>query len=122
MNVTAVTMWCFLTLLLTLATGASAAANLGQKLSRAHFEFSLNLYGELVGGLDSAAADGGEGANLVYSPYSVQSVLSMLFLGTSSSSGSSRQLRSALKYDNISYVDVHNGFRNSVVAPKHNYQ
>ena len=116
MNVKAVTMWCFLILPLTLAAGASAAANLGQKLSRAHFEFSLNLYGELVEGLD--ASDGGEGANLVYSPYSVQSVLSMLFLGTSSSSGSSRQLRSALKYDNISYVDVHNGFRNSV-APKH---
>ena len=107
-----VTMWCCLALLLPLSASAAAAANLAQRLSRAHFEFSLNLYGELVDGLDSDG--GGEGANLVYSPYSVQSVLSMLFLGTSSSSGSSRQLRSALKYDNISYVDVHSGFRKVV--------
>ena len=107
---TTVTIWCCCMLaLLPLSASAAAAANLAQRLSRAHFEFSLDLYGELVEGLEEGA--GGEGANLVYSPYSVQSVLSMLFLGTSSSSGSSRQLRSALKYDNISYVDVHSGMR-----------
>ena len=109
---TTVTIWCCCLLaLLPLSASAAAAANLAQRLSRAHFEFSLDLYGELVEGLEEEAAAGGEGANLVYSPYSVQSVLSMLFLGTSSSSGSSRQLRSALKYDNISYVDVHSGMR-----------
>ena len=110
---TTVTIWCCCMLaLLPLSASAAAAANLAQRLSRAHFEFSLDLYGELVEGLEEEdAAAGGEGANLVYSPYSVQSVLSMLFLGTSSSSGSSRQLRSALKYDNISYVDVHSGMR-----------
>ena len=106
---TTVTIWCCCLALLPLSASAAAAANLAQRLSRAHFEFSLDLYGELVEGLEEDA--GGEGANLVYSPYSVQSVLSMLFLGTSSSSGSSRQLRSALKYDNISYVDVHSGMR-----------
>ena len=106
---TTVTIWCCCLALLPLSASAAAAANLAQRLSRAHFEFSLDLYGELVEGLEEGA--GGEGANLVYSPYSVQSVLSMLFLGTSSSSGSSRQLRSALKYDNISYVDVHSGMR-----------
>ena len=113
MNMKDVTMWCCVALLLPLSASAAAAAaaNLAQRLSRAHFEFSLNLYGELVNELDS---EQGEGANLVYSPYSVQSVLSMLFLGTSSSSGSSRQLRSALKYDNISYVDVHSGMRKVV--------
>ena len=109
---TTVTIWCCCLLaLLPLSASAAATANLAQRLSRAHFEFSLDLYGELVEGLEEEAAAGGEGANLVYSPYSVQSVLSMLFLGTSSSSGSSRQLRSALKYDNISYVDVHSGMR-----------
>ena len=115
-----VTLCCCLALLLPSSASAAAAANLAQRLSRAHFEFSLNLYGELVDGLEEDSDGGGggegegEGANLVYSPYSVQSVLSMLFLGTSSSSGSSRQLRSALKYDNISYVDVHSGMRKVV--------
>jgi serpin B len=83
-----------------------SAANLAQTLSRAHFEFSLDLYEQLIVGIDDS--------NLIYSPYSVQSVLSMVFLGTSSSSASSRQLRRALKYDNISYVDVHNAFKQIV--------
>ncbi len=96
--------------LMLLPTQAAAAANLAQKLSRSHFEFSLDLYERLV-------ADSGNGngnGNLVYSPYSVQTVLSMLFLGTTSNSGSSRQLRHALKYDNMSYVDVHSAFKKIV--------
>jgi serine protease inhibitor len=82
-----------------------ASTDLSQKLSKSHFEFSLRLYHELV--RDSGGSDGG---NLVFSPFSVNSVLSMLFLGTSSSSSSSLQIRSVLGYNNISYVDVHNAY------------
>ena len=38
----------------------------------------------------------------------------MLFLGTSSFSNSSRQLRQTLHFDNISYVDVHKSFKEIV--------
>lgn len=96
--------------------GKSADNKLTQKLSKAHFEFSLNLYKELVADM----GDGGDN-NLVYSPYSVNSVLSMIFLGTSSSSNSSMQLRSLLRYDGISYVDVHNAFKEVVGILDGNY-
>ncbi len=78
-----------------------------QKLSRAHFEFSLDLYKALVADLDPEE-------NLSCSPYSVNVVLAMLFLGTSSSSDSSAQLRTALHFDNISYVSVHHAFKQVV--------
>ena len=74
-----------------------------RKLSRSHFEFSVDLYKQLSGDFP----DG----NLVFSPFSVNSVLSAVFLGTSSFSNSSRQLRQTLHFDNISYVDVHKSFK-----------
>ena len=49
--------------------------------------------------------------NLVYSPYLVNSAMALLFLGTSSASNTSKQFRSVLNYENISYVDVHNAFK-----------
>jgi serine protease inhibitor len=75
-------------------------------LSRSHFEFSVDLYRQL----SHDFAD----KNLLFSPYSANAVLSMLFLGTSSFSNSSRQLRQALHLDNISYVDVHKSFKEIV--------
>ena len=111
---------------LTRGTGGNTNNKLTQKLSKAHFEFSLNLYKDLV---RSKTGDGptnnntssSRSANLVYSPYSVNSVLSMIFLGTSSSSNSSLQLRALLRYDDISYVDVHNAFKEVVKTLDENY-
>ena len=88
--------------LLFCAEPASTSKN-GRKLSRSHFEFSIDLYRELSQDFSDK--------NLIFSPFLVNSVLSVLFLGTSSFSNSSRQLRQALHFDNISYVDVHKSFK-----------
>ncbi len=123
-------MLCVLVLLHSLRRSDCASTTkpgLVQKLSKAHFEFSLELYRELVrqgearedddggggvgGGVGGVGgAGGGHSGNLVCSPYSVYSVLSMLFLGTSSLSESSRQLRAALHFNDVSYVDAHTAF------------
>lgn len=92
----------------------TSTANISQKLSRSHFQFSVDLFKALV-------KDENLGTNLLFSPYSVNSVLSMLFLGTSSSSKSSEELRAVLHYDNISYVDVHNAFKEIVNVFDDNY-
>ncbi|CAB3369776.1 Hypothetical predicted protein [Cloeon dipterum] len=75
-----------------------------QRLSRAHFEFTLDLYRHLM------EAPGGRD-NVLFSPYSIYNVLSMLFLGAGASSDTSRQLRQALHYTNMSYAEVHNAFK-----------
>ena len=75
-----------------------------QALSKAHFEFSLNLYRGLANSIDP-----GEG--FVYSPYCINLALSMLFLGTRSASETSNQFRRVLGYEGISYVDVHTAFK-----------
>jgi serine protease inhibitor len=85
---------------------AEMSSRNGRKLSRSHFEFSIDLYRQL--------SEDCYDKNCVFSPYSVNSVLSMLFLGTSSFSNSSRQLRQTLHFDNISYVDVHKSFKEIV--------
>lgn len=95
----------FLTVVVTVSDLAAATENLGQQLSRSHFEFSLELYKTV-----NTMSEGGT-ENLVFSPFSVNSVLSMLFLGTGSASTSSAQLRSVLHYDNMSYVNVHKAFK-----------
>ena len=85
-----------------------------QALSKAHFEFSLDLYKTLLK----------PNQNLMMSPYSINLVLSMLFLGTSSNSNSSRQLRSIMhlkNFDYFTYVDVHNGFKSVVQHFDQNY-
>ena len=111
--------WVCLTLALyTFGHGHVQGANLSQKISRAHFEFSLDLYREMTSEVQERKDKSG---NLVYSPYSVNSLLAMLFLGTSSGSDSSRQLRSALRYDDISYVDVHKAFKDIVEVFKDKY-
>eukprot|EP00095_Tigriopus_kingsejongensis_P008549 maker-scaffold989_size72935-snap-gene-0.9 protein:Tk08549 transcript:maker-scaffold989_size72935-snap-gene-0.9-mRNA-1 annotation:"hypothetical protein DAPPUDRAFT_51792" len=92
------------------------SANISQKLSRAHFQFSVDLFKSLLKDEDMSGNN-----NLVFSPYSVNSLLSMLFLGTSSSSKSSEQLREVLHYENISYVDVHNAFKEVVNTFDDNY-
>jgi len=94
--------------------GGGANSERGQALSKSHFEFSLNLYRSLAGKEGAAAAAGKDevdGGNLVFSPYSVNMVLSLLFLGTRSSSSTSSQFRQVLKYENMSYVDVHTAFK-----------
>ena len=85
-----------------------------EAISKAHFEFSLDLYKTLV--LENNRTD-----NLVVSPYSVNLVLSMLFLGTIDVSNTSRQLRSIMHLKGASYVDIHNGFKNIVSNFDQNY-
>ena len=85
---------------------ATASNQRGQTLSKSHFEFSLNLYQALL--VDSKQNNDD---NMIFSPYSINMVLSMLFLGTRSSSTTSSQFRQVLKYEDISYVDVHTAFK-----------
>jgi len=95
------------TVAIVLATFADVvtAESIGQRLSKAHLAFSLDFYKQL------ASTEGHPRGNLVYSPYSINMVLSMLFMGTSSSTDSSTQLRSALHLDALSYVDAHKAFK-----------
>ena len=55
------------------------------------------------------------------SPYSLNLALSMLFLGTTSLTSSSSQLRSLMHFDGISYVDIHNQFKNVIDKFDNNY-
>lgn len=52
-----------------------------QRFSRAHFEFSLDLYAVLAA--QNPASVDGEAANLLFSPYSISAILAMIFLGKS---------------------------------------
>ena len=85
-----------------------------EAISKAHFEFSLDLYKSLV--LENDRTN-----NLAVSPYSINLVLSMLFLGTIDVSNTSRQLRSIMHLKGASYVDIHNGFKNIVSNFDQNY-
>ena len=95
---------------------SSSSTKRGQKLSQSHFEFSLSLYRAIletkpsIGGQTNSFSTNKD-HNLVYSPYLVNSAMALLFLGTSSSSNTSKQFRRVLGYRNISYVDVHNAFK-----------
>ena len=67
-------------------------------LSEAHFEFSIDLYRQIA-----AREDG----NIVISAQNINLGLAMLFLGTTANTSSSTELRRALHYENMSYVDIH---------------
>lgn len=96
------------------ANPAGSSSGLQQRFSRAHFEFSLALYSALVDvygtpssdGYQRGASDNREAGNLVFSPFSVSTVLAMVFLGAGSASNTSLQLRSALRLDNLSFQEV----------------
>ena len=116
---TSVILLFFSELFLTKVTCAvsSSSTKRGQRLSQSHFEFSLLLYRAILN-LDTSSSVGIQKSsyvhnedNLVYSPYLVNSAMALLFLGTSSSSNTSRQFRDVLGYGSISYVDVHNAFK-----------
>ena len=85
-----------------------------EAVSKAHFEFSLDIYQTLLKQQEIKE-------NFVISPYTLNIALSMLFMGTSSSSNSSRQLRSLMHFDGISYVDIHNQFKKVVANFDSNY-
>ena len=91
----------------------SANPDQAQAVSKAHFEFSLDLYRTLINSEDRK--------NIVVSPYNLNLVLSMLFLGTTSSSNSSKQLRSMMHFDGLSYVTIHNQFKKIVANFDGNY-
>ena len=99
------------------AAVSSSSTKRGQRLSQSHFEFSLLLYRAILESHPSNTSSIQTNSfidntdNLVYSPYLVNSAMALLFLGTSSSSNTSKQFRSVLNYENISYVDVHNAFK-----------
>ena len=67
-------------------------------LSEAHFEFSIDLYRQI------AAREVG---NIVISAQNINLGLAMIFLGTTANTTSSTELRRALHYENMSYVDIH---------------
>lgn len=84
-----------------------------QAVSKAHFEFGLDLYKSL---LSIQEVD-----NVLISPYTINTLLSMLFMGTLHSSNSSMQLRSLMHFNGISYVDIHNQFKKIVENFDGNY-
>ncbi|XP_043216888.1 leukocyte elastase inhibitor-like [Amphibalanus amphitrite] len=88
-----------------LLVSCAASSDLLQRLSRAHFDFTLGMYTTLVNVTDDRQQ------NLLVSPYSVFSLLSMLFLGAGSESLSSAQLRAVLRFHNISYASVQKAFK-----------
>ena len=96
---------------------SSSSTKRGQRLSQSHFEFSLLLYRAMLQANPSNTSSIQSNSfvnikdNLVYSPYLVNSAMALLFLGTSSASNTSKQFRSVLNYENISYVNVHNAFK-----------
>ena len=90
-------------LFLILLPSAHGVSNKNLKyLSEAHFEFSIDLYRQL--------AQNKEG-NIVISAQNINLGLAMVFLGTTANSSSSVELRRALHYENMSYVDIHKAHR-----------
>jgi len=81
----------------------SSSSRNGRKLFKPHFEFAIDMYREISSDFPNK--------NLVFSPYVLNSELAMLFLGTSSFTTSSKQLRQVMHLSNISYVDVHKSFK-----------
>lgn len=71
-------------------------------LSEAHFEFSIDLYHQVAKS---------KSGNIVISAQNVNLGLSMLFLGSTSNTTSSQELRRTLHYENMSYVDIHKSHR-----------
>ena len=80
-----------------------------QRFSRSHFVFSLDLYSALAE--QNPSNSEGEAGNLLFSPYSVSTALSMIFLGAGAGSSTSLQLRSALHLNNFSFSDVHDSYK-----------
>lgn len=90
----------------------TATGNLLQRFSRSHFAFSLDLYSALAAQNplnDDSPGEGGRNSssNLLFSPYSLSTVLAMIFMGAGAGSSTSFQLRSALHLNNFSFSDVH---------------
>ena len=104
---------------------SSSSTKRGQRLSQSHFEFSLLLYRAILKTKPSVGIQTNSFVsnkdNLVYSPYLVNSAMALLFLGTSSASNTSKQFRKVLGYRNISYVDVHNAFKEIIANFGGNY-
>jgi serine protease inhibitor len=90
------------------SSGGTGVVDL-QRFSRSHFAFSLDLYSALAS--QSPANNEGEAGNLLFSPYSVSTALSMIFLGAGAGSTTSLQLRSALHLNNFSFSDVHDSYK-----------
>lgn len=89
-------------------TSGSGVVDL-QRFSRSHFAFSLDLYSALAN--QSSANSESEDGNLLFSPYSISTALSMIFLGAGAGSSTSLQLRSALHLNNFSFSDVHDSYK-----------
>ncbi|CAG0894643.1 unnamed protein product [Cyprideis torosa] len=94
-------------------TSIVSASNV-QQLSRAHFEFALDVYKALAASSESLPGERDAPSNILFSPFSLATVLSMLFLGAGSSSQTAIQLRKTLHYREISYATVHRAFRSVI--------
>lgn len=83
-----------------------------QRFSRAHFAFSLDLYSALASQDPADDSDGdGDVGNVFFSPYSVSTLLAMMFLGAGPGSSTALQLRSALHLNNFSFSEVHASYK-----------
>lgn len=80
-----------------------------QRFSRSHFAFSLDLYSALAD--QTSNNNESEDGNLLFSPYSISTALSMIFLGAGAGSSTSLQLRSVLHLNNFSFSDVHDSYK-----------
>lgn len=87
-----------------------AGSEILQLLSRAHFDFTLKMFTTL------ASFPEDQKHNVLISPYSVFSLLSMMFLGAGSESLTSAQLRAVLRFNNISYAGVQRAFKEVVAV------
>ena len=81
-----------------------------QRFSRSHFAFSLDLYSVLAD-QKPIHSDGEADGNLLFSPYTISTALSMIFLGAGAGSNTSMQLRSALQLNNFSFSAVHDSYK-----------
>eukprot|EP00096_Caligus_rogercresseyi_P007480 TRINITY_DN25347_c0_g1_i1.p1 TRINITY_DN25347_c0_g1~~TRINITY_DN25347_c0_g1_i1.p1 ORF type:complete len:402 (+),score=59.41 TRINITY_DN25347_c0_g1_i1:105-1310(+) len=81
----------------------------GRFLSRSHFYFSMDLY-------ESLSQVSSPDSNILFSPFNAYALLSEIFLGTLASSNSSAQIRSSLHLSQMSYVNIHSGFRDLLAS------
>jgi len=91
-----------ISMIFMMPVSASASNRKLKYLSEAHFEFSIDLYHEVAKS---------KSGNIVISAQNVNMALAMLFLGSTSNTSSSQELRRTLKYENMSYVDIHKSHR-----------
>ncbi|KAK2713524.1 hypothetical protein QYM36_009411, partial [Artemia franciscana] len=86
-------------LILSNSFGSETPTLMVQRLSKAQFEFSVNLYSQL-------AKQSKE--NICFSPYSLASLLTMLYFGAEDNSRTEDQLKNVLNLNGLSQFEISN--------------